>query len=106
MIGTSHLRAFLTHEPWNDRYELRISSVAGRYTHAAVRVESGRIVYEETDEGATVDPVLVLCEAEIVALSNALFADLKPENATLDALKDARSVRDRLLSMLEARGIR
>lgn len=106
-MGPRTLRAWVTHEPWTDYYEVRMGGGAQKAFFAAT-VEMGRIVYKEEEgpSGQVVEPFMRLSEGEVEALSKALLADHRPEDVTFDALKDARSTRDRLLSMFEARGIR
>ena len=106
MISPQGLRAVLVREPWLDHYRLYLGGTGANH-FMAERVEDGRIVYKQIarDEYES-SPLLTLSQDEVDALAKALLSESRPEDATLDALKDARSVRDRLLSMMEARGIR
>ena len=102
MLRNPGVRAVVIREPWRDGYQL---IVGGSYFRAT-GVADGRIVYEECDEMAQHDPVLNLSREEFEAIARAILADERPEDATLAALKDARGTRDRLLAMLEKRGVR
>jgi hypothetical protein len=102
MIHDPGVRAVLIREPWNLDYQLLVGGSRFR----AKGIENGRIVYEECDEAVQHDPILVLSREELEAIAKAILAEERPEDATVDALKDARTTRDRLLAMLEQRGIR
>lgn len=104
-LNVRGLRAVLHREPWLDSYELYLGG-RGAHPFMATRIENCRIVYETQDEAAVNEPLLRLSQDEVDALAKCLLAEARPEDATLDALKDARAVRDRLLAMLEQRGIR
>lgn len=62
-------------------------------------VENGMLVSHEWPEGSTATPFLTLYRAFDVDLTEAFRGDVSE-----DALKDARQVRDRLLTILEKRG--
>lgn len=96
------MRAFLTREPWNDTFELRLAYVAGRVTGYAAGVdERGEIVWEQTDDGAAVPAFLHLREDVIEALAKELGVHVPSADATVVHLKDALAVRDRLLTLVE-----
>ena len=100
------IRAFIERKPWLDSYDVWLGDPGPRSYIAEKVGEDGHIVYRETDPGAVQEPFLRLTHSELEALAKAILETERPEDATLDALKDARSVRDRLLTMLEAQGIR
>lgn len=81
----------IVRHPWSRDYEILMGG-------------DGRIVYDEEHAVGTEMPTLLrLTREEFEALARAILEEERPEDATLDALKDARVVRDRLLSMLERR---
>ncbi len=112
MNSPSRIKAWIEREPWMDRYSLYLGIPDAVGDHHATGFEpslsgsSTVIRYEKRDEGTRIEPLLTFTPAEYEAISRAFLADERPEDATRDALKDARTVRDRLLGMMEARGIR
>ena len=101
------IRCIIERKPWLDSYDVRMGDGGPSAYHAESVGEDGYIVYRTTNDPSTdVPPFLRLSRSELEALAKAILAEERPEDATVDALKDARGVRDRLLSMLEARGIR
>ena len=107
MIGGSRTRAWLTNEPWRDSFDLRIVVDHGPgHVFAATgldRYSDGTAVlkYEKVDDNAQIDPVLTLRGGEIDALLDALKEHAKPVDATVDALRDTREVRDKLLALVD-----
>ena len=106
MIRAGRVKAWLEAHPWLDCFTLRLVSDAGGRYYAATEIVDGSFKYEPVEEGAMVEPVLKLGAGEIDALLEALKQHAKPVDATVDALRDTREVRDRLLSMIEKRGLR
>jgi hypothetical protein len=104
-IHAPGLRAVVVNEPWQDSYGVILGST-GHRPFLAESVEGGRIVYKDIPDGVDAKPFLTLSRSELDALSRALLADARPEDATLDALKDSRVTRDRLLALIEQRGLR
>lgn len=100
------IRCVIERKPWLDGYDVWLGDPGPRSYIAESVGPDGYIVYRESDPAVVTEPFLRLTHSELEALSKAILATERPEDATLDALKDARAVRDRLLSMLEARGIR
>lgn len=100
------IRAAVIRQPWLDSFEI-IMGGGGPNSYRAVGIgDDGRIIYETHGEGAQAEPFLRLDRNELEALARAILEEERPEDATVAALKDARSTRDRLLAMLEKRGIR
>jgi hypothetical protein len=65
--------------------------------------DEGRLErHEWAPEGPdTAEPALVLPREALEAIVAAASEKLPPQDATVDALKDARSTRDRLLALVE-----
>lgn len=65
--------------------------------------EEGRLVrHEWVAEGPEpMEPALVLGRDALEAIVQAASEKMPPQDATVDALKDARGVRDRLLALVE-----
>jgi hypothetical protein len=97
------MRAWITREPWLDHYEVRLVTGAGRTSAAAVGVdERGNIIWSEIEEMAQVAPFLVLRDDVLEALARAAGEVTQASDQTIEALNDTRSVRDRLLSLVES----
>lgn len=105
MLG-GRLTAWVVAHPWDDAYELRLVSQSGSRDYAATEVLDGRFKYELIAEGARVEPVLRFGSGEVDALLEALKQHARPSDATVDALRDTRELRDRLLGLIERRGLR
>lgn len=102
MLRGGRVRAWVTAHPWNDVYELRLVHDAGGRYYAA-SVEGGEFKYVEVGEGSQVEPAMRLGEGEIDALLEALKQQAKPVDATVEALRDTKEIRDRLLTLIERR---
>jgi hypothetical protein len=65
--------------------------------------DEGRLERHEWTEQSTepMQPALVLPREALEAIVAAASEKLPPQDATVDALKDARSTRDRLLALVE-----
>lgn len=96
------MRAWLTREPWNDTYELRLVVEAGRrYLKATGVSETGEIVWEDAAELTPVKPFLKLRQDAVEAIVRALSDVTQSSDQTVAALKDTQQVRDRLLTLVE-----
>jgi hypothetical protein len=99
MIGV-----WIDSKPWQPYVELRIAVRMGRVTQAATGVtEAGEIVWTAQDEMAEIPPLLVLSRDVLEELAKELGNYVPATDVTTEALRDARTVRDRLLSLVEAR---
>lgn len=107
MLTGNNVRAVLLHEPWLDGYRLTMGHVAGKYTYVVAGIENGRLKYEQVEgEAVVAEPFVTLTQDEVDAIVAALRRDARPVDAAQDAIRDARETRDRLLSMIEKRGLR
>ena len=99
------MRAWFTREPWEDHYAVRLAAdfERGVYAHATGVDESGHIVFTEkgSPSGQIVEPFLYLRYDVMEAFGKALSQITQSSDQTLDALKDTREVRDRLLVLVE-----
>lgn len=98
-------RVFIDSVPWRDSVDVRIAVKAGRVTQYAKGIEDAmgqpRIVWATTEDGAEVPVFLSLQRDVLEALAKALGEFVPAVDATVEALKDARGVRDRLLVLVE-----
>lgn len=97
------MKVTLTREPWNDAYEVRIGFHAGRVVSYASGVdERGAIIWAQAEEGVNVPVFLSLREDVVEAFARALGDVTQASDATVEALKDTKQVRDRLLALVES----
>ena len=96
------MKAWLTRDPWRDTYELRLGYQAGKYTAYAKGItDHGDIIWENIDAAAEVPVFLLLREDVVEALIRSALEVTQASDATVEALKDARTIRDRLLVLVE-----
>ena len=100
------MRAFITSVPWGDYYEVRLAYQAGRITAAATGIEDGGyVIFEEIKDSDETKPFLKLRPDQLEALARAFGEVTQANDQTLESLKDARGTRDRLLTLIERRGV-
>jgi len=100
-MGT--VRAWFTRQPWLDYYELRLASGGNGTTFAATGLsEDGQIVWERLEDELSIVPVLMRVPVDVAeSFGRALGEITQASDQTVEALKDTRDVRDRLLTLVE-----
>lgn len=71
-----------------------------------LRFDDGRPRWEETPQNSQPDPTLTIPRDALEALLAAAEKHVPATDATVDALRDTRTTRDRLLALIEKRGLR
>lgn len=96
---------FIDSQPWRDSVDIRIAVRAGRLTQYAKGIEEAfgqpQIVWDTTEETGDIPVFLTLRRDVLEALAKALGEFVPATDATVEALKDARTTRDRLLTLIE-----
>lgn len=91
------MKAHVEQQWWNREWAITLYERESYF-----RYEDGRLHREpRTDEAAEIPPTLRLPFEALDEIVRALPGKVTANDATLDALIDARSVRDRLLTMVE-----
>lgn len=96
------MKVFIESHDWRERVDIRIGDRYGKniqYAHSLT--PEGDIVWKTTSENSEM-PVFLSANREVLqALAEALGTFIPGNDQTVEALKDARTTRDRLLTLVE-----
>jgi hypothetical protein len=99
------MRAYIYRQFRRLGYEIiLVDDGRGQTRQSALGIDDdGNIVYGPAVVGAEIPVFIRLRDEELQALAKAFLEEAHPEDATIEALKDTRAIRDRLLALIEAR---
>lgn len=103
------MKAHVDYDFVNESYKVWFFERGAPGTSRVLRFPSpGTLMWDEVPDGAEapLEPSLELPEEAVELMIEKLSKVLPPDAAQAQHLKDAREVRDRLLAMIETRGIR